>query len=532
MSASSKKKARSEANSAKLTEKQLAEKKEAAKNKAYTVTFAVVLAVLVVIAVCVGTTRIIANSGIRENRTIAVTIGNHEVSNAELNYYYMDAINNFNSNYGSYAVLYGLDVTKPLNEQVTNEETGATWADDFIDSAISSAKTTYALVDAAKAEGFTLPEDQQNQIETLKDTLGLYATMGGYENADAYVRAMYGNGSNLGTYLEYYSRNALANAYYNAHHDSLTYDAAAIKAADDANPAAYSSYAYSQYYLPVSKFLENASEATDEQKAEAAKAAEEAAKTITADSVASVDDFNAAIAGLAVNADTSASSSSFTNQAYNSINSNLVDWLTDTSRKEGDKTVVASVATDGTVNGYYAAYFTSVSDNKVPMVNVRHVLISFQGGTTENGVTTYSDEEKAAAKTSAETLLNQWKAGDATEESFAALAAANSTDTGSASNGGLYENVYPGQMVTNFNNWCFDSSRKPGDTGIVETEYGYHIIYFVSADNQTYRDYLISEELRDADMDAWFTGLQDAKTVTNGDIKYLRKDLVINSNAK
>ena len=34
-------------------------------------------------------------------------------------------------------------------------------------------------------------------------------------------------------------------------------------------------------------------------------------------------------------------------------------------------------------------------------------------------------------------------------------------------------------MVTNFNDWIFDASRKPGDTGIVESDYGYHIIYFV-----------------------------------------------------
>ena len=33
-------------------------------------------------------------------------------------------------------------------------------------------------------------------------------------------------------------------------------------------------------------------------------------------------------------------------------------------------------------------------------------------------------------------------------------------------------------MVQAFNDWLFDPSRKPGDTDIVETEYGYHIMYF------------------------------------------------------
>lgn len=532
MSASSKKKARSEEVSAKLTERQLAEKKEAAKTKVYTIAFAAVMAVLIVIAAWVGTTRVIANSGIRENKTIAVTVGNHQISNAELNYYYMDAINNFNSNYGSYAMIYGLDVTQPLNAQVTDEETGATWADNFIESAISSAKTTYALVDAAEAEGFTLPESEQAQVETMRSTLALYASMAGYQDADTYVRAMYGNGSSLESYAEYYSRNALANAYYNHHQDSLIYDAAAIKAADDAEPAAYTHYSYNQYYLGTNKFLENAAEATDEQRAEAVKAAEEAAKAVTAESVVTVEDFNKAIAALEINAGTEASSSDYNDLPYASINTKVVDWVTDSSRQKGDKAVIANVSDDGTVNGYYAMLFGSSNDNNVPMVNVRHILISFQGGTTEDGVTTFSEEEKFAAKAEAEGLLNQWKAGEATEDSFAALAVEHSTDNGSAANGGLYEDVYPGQMVPTFNDWCFDSSRKAGDTGIVETEYGYHVMYFVGTTGETYREHLIVDTLRSADMEAWYAGLQNAMTVVNGDTKYIRKDLVLNSNAQ
>ena len=36
-------------------------------------------------------------------------------------------------------------------------------------------------------------------------------------------------------------------------------------------------------------------------------------------------------------------------------------------------------------------------------------------------------------------------------------------------------------MVTEFNDWCFDASRKPGDTGLVKTKFGYHIMYFVDS---------------------------------------------------
>ena len=34
-------------------------------------------------------------------------------------------------------------------------------------------------------------------------------------------------------------------------------------------------------------------------------------------------------------------------------------------------------------------------------------------------------------------------------------------------------------VVEAFQDWSLDESRKTGDTGIVETDYGYHIMYFV-----------------------------------------------------
>ena len=74
--------------------------------------------------------------------------------------------------------------------------------------------------------------------------------------------------------------------------------------------------------------------------------------------------------------------------------------------------------------------------------------------------------------------------GDKTEESFAALATEKTEDTGSQSTGGLYERVYKGQMVKAFENWCFDAARKAGDTGIVESDYGYHVMYFISKERR------------------------------------------------
>ena len=195
MSASSKKKLRKEQEAAKLTEKQLTAQQEAKKTRLYTTLFVVVMAVILVIAVIFGGKQILANSGIREKNTTALTVGGHELNSVEMNYFFMDAVNNFYSSYGSYAAMFGLDVTKPLNEQFVDEAAGTTWADDFMTTAKESAASVYAMADAAKAAGFTMPEADQKNLDYQLNTLNTYAVMYGYSDADQYLKAMYGNGA-------------------------------------------------------------------------------------------------------------------------------------------------------------------------------------------------------------------------------------------------------------------------------------------------------------------------------------------------
>ncbi|MBQ6159439.1 MAG: peptidylprolyl isomerase [Oscillospiraceae bacterium] len=141
--------------------------------------------------------------------------------------------------------------------------------------------------------------------------------------------------------------------------------------------------------------------------------------------------------------------------------------------------------TDDDLLGYYNEHpedFEGISMDTAN-INVRHILITPEETELPEDAT---DEEKAAAeaaaretaKAKAEALLESYMI-DPSEENFAALAQENSEDPGSVDNGGLYEDVYPGQMVETFNDWCFDPARQSGDTGIVETDYGFHIMYFV-----------------------------------------------------
>lgn len=534
MSASSKKKLRNEQQTAKMTEKQVAEQKEAKKLTLYTTIFVVVLAVMVVFAIAIGVTRSISNSGVRERNTVALTVGDHEISNAELSYFYMSAINNFNTNYGNYAAMMGLDTSKPLDEQVINNDTGLTWADDFLNTAKDNARSVYAMADAAEAAGFTLSEDELTEIDTSISNMKMYATLYGYSSTKDFLKAQYGSGATEESYKQYVTVNTLANAYYNSYSSSLTYTDADLRAAETENYDKYSSFTYNTYYLAASKFQAEDEDSSDK----AVKAAEEAANSLIGEDVATVADFDAAIAALDINKDTEASSTAYTDQQYASVSTTVRDWITDSARKEGDKTVIANTTTstddDGnetkTTLGYYAVFFTGSNDNTFPLVNVRHILVKFEGGTTDSttGTTTYSDEEKNAAKEKAEEILDEWMSGDATEDSFAALANEKSDD-GDGTTGGLYENVYPGQMVSSFNDWCFDASRQSGNTGIIESEYGYHVMYFVGKSSTTYRDYQIESELRSTDTQEWYDATVEAVPMTDGNTKYIRKNLIISA---
>ena len=135
------------------------------------------------------------------------------------------------------------------------------------------------------------------------------------------------------------------------------------------------------------------------------------------------------------------------------------------------------------IEAYYAANTETlnsqgiVKDDK-KYVDVRHILLC---PVSAEDSETFTEAEWETCRQKAQALLDQWLAGDKTEESFAQLAAQYSEDPGSQSEGGLYTDVSQGDMVETFDAWCFDASRQHGDSGLVKTEYGYHIMYFVDS---------------------------------------------------
>ena len=413
MSASSKKKLRKEQEAAKMTEKQLTAQKEAKKTRLYTTLFLIVMVAILVIAVVIGVKQTITAGGFREKNTTALTVGEHDINSVEMNYFFMDAVNTFYSNYGSYASMFGLDVTKPLNEQFVDEEAGLTWADDFMSSAKDSAASIYALADAAQAAGYSLPESEKEALDSQLDSLDLYATMYGYPNVDQYLKAMYGNGASKKTYTAYCEKQALASSYYNHYADSLTYEDADLRAKEAENANAYSSYSYNYYYLPASSFLEGGTTAedgtttySDQEKADSVAAAEEAAKALVKAEITDAASFDAAIQEILENS--TATSTVSDDVLYSSLNSLYRDWIADDSRESGDLSYFES-ASGETVNGYYVVLFRDSNDNTFALKNVRHILVTpehnHEDGETHEEGETYSDEELAGAKALRKPLL-------------------------------------------------------------------------------------------------------------------------------
>jgi peptidyl-prolyl cis-trans isomerase D len=174
-------------------------------------------------------------------------------------------------------------------------------------------------------------------------------------------------------------------------------------------------------------------------------------------------------------------------------------------------------------------YQDSLDSFRTPeRVRVRHILIKTQGK---------PKEQAPKLKAKAEDLLKQLKGG----ADFAELAKKNSEDTGSAEKGGELGWIVKGQTVPNFEKTAF--SLQPGTlSGIIETEYGYHILQIEekqTAHTQTFEEakpQLLAEAKKQAASDnlskameaahneALRTPAQAAAIATKYGLKYFKLD--------
>ncbi len=559
MSASDKKKLRKELNAAAVTEKQQTEMKAQKKAKTYSIIFVVsMILVVALVLVSVLQTPVTVLMG---NNTVAATVNDHKISAAEFNYFYYDVISNFYgqfSNMGTYQDMYvqlytGLNPTKPLDEQKYGSD-GETWADYFIESALNSAKWTYAIYDKAVEAGHKLTEDEQKSLDNLGKNMEMFAKLYGFSNVDGYLRSQYGASATLDSYLKYYEVSMIASSYATAHHDSLKYDNTAIRDFEKEKMEEFNSYTWAYYYFNASSFLEGGTETKDEngkttvtysdaEKAAAVEKAKKHAEAVIAGKATTFDEFEALVnveLGNTKEDSKKVEVNEFNNVLYSNLSANedMIEWLTDSKRETGEMTVIANTTENEdkteTTNGFYVLYFSGTVDNsKVYVGTVRHLLVKFQGGTKdkETNQMVYTDAEKKAAREKAEKLLAEFKAGEKTDEkAFTEFLTKHTEDVDSnkkPNNDGLYEKITPDSgYVKAFTDWA-TAEHKAGDMEIVETEYGCHIMYYVEADELNYRDTLIHAALVSENYEKWEEEILKAAAVALQKTNMVETDLII-----
>ena len=438
----------------------------------------ILVGILVVLMVALV---IFVNSRLFYNVTTALTVGDTNYSVARMNYEYQKAYMNFNQTYGQYFSSL-IDTSRSLKDQSCPfDANGGTWDDYFKQNAETNLTQLSAVYAKAVAEGYTLTEDEAAEIDTAVENYRAYGKSLGYATLNKFLSAYFGTGNSEKTVRANMAEELIASRYADDIYASFTYT-------DEELDAYYAENADSYDYVNVLYTLISAA-ANDEEgiDADTAKAAaEDKAKVILAGAGSSEEDFRAAVLK---ETETEATETSYTVTSFLSRYEGSV---------ERDDIAEGKVFSHSTDSGVYVVYVLGTESNDYPTVNVRHILVK---AVDADGDGTYSDTEKQTAYDAVKAIENEWLAGGGTEEGFAALANEKSEDAGSNTNGGLYENIYKGQMVTEFNDFCF-GERETGDYAIVYGESsayaGYHLVYF-SGENALYSRIIAENAMRQED---------------------------------
>lgn len=494
-----------------------------------------VIAVIVAVVIALGClTGILSYCGVLQKAVQVGYVGDEKISYAEYLYYYNRALNQINSNaqyYQYYGYDYGYDTSLSPREQTktTKDEDGneVSWLEYIHSQAVDTAQMYLAFYQEAKKAGIELTEADKaainKQIEELREeaskanqdsnSTDTENQKAGY-SLNAYLRRSYGSGVTEGFLKKQLGIEALAKKFYENKTKEFesSYSDEEIKKVFDENPDDYMFVDMRLFQLKNETLTQNDGESdADFEKRQSESNAKIKAnatamyKAVTdeksfieqAKKYNTTDDFNAETDTLL----RSAASSDLTN--YKDIG----DWAYADTTKAGDKKLVE----DSENEVYYIVLMVNPK-HSVDTVTVRHILFPTKDTETQEAL---SDEEIKKAEENAKKTLADWKNSDKTEDTFASYANDLSEDTGSNTNGGLYENVRPGQMVAEFDSWIFDENRKPGDVDLVETEYGYHIIYFVSKDG-AYYDSQIRSTKANEDMNTFSEELLDSDTYIIG----------------
>lgn len=493
--------------------KSYGQKESGSKSKLYW-TIGIIIAVLVAIL-------LIWNSGIFTKNATAATVGDQEYTVAEVAYYYQAVANQTIQNakqYKQFGMDMGYDPDKSPADQFYNEEEKKTYADYFLETALKELQRVSILCSQAEAESYSLSADGQKAVEDNFSALKTYSLQAGATES-SYLKMLYGRYMTKALFEDMITQSVLADEYAKAKADTFTYSDEDLQTYYAENAASLDSYDYRFCYINYETEEKTDAEGnpvdpTDEEiKAAMAEASQKADSMIR--EVQSGTEFNTA----AQNYLDETSADSYSDPEYNhktdtlgsALTSTFKDWMMEDGRYSGEITSIEMPNT-----GYCVVQFLGrdKGENIYQTMNYRNILVLSE--TTENEAGTASlptDEQLTAAKEKADALLQQWKDGEATADSFAALAKENSADEVTKENGGLNEEANRDSLSASLVDWLFAPGRQIGEAAVVDytddagNVVGYELV-FVQDFGEIRWKYQAGSSLRAADYDEWFSGIE------------------------
>jgi len=376
-----------------------------------------------------------------------IRVGGQDITKVEFDYNYNVAANAYINQYGGYMSMFGMDVNSDWSTQMFSEELSL--QDYFEQLAAEAIAQNKALLAKAEAEGFVY--DTSEDFEEFKQMVKDAAAASGISEKEL-IRQTYGDYATLSRISDFVKEELYVSAYYDTVAESLEASDEEAQAYYEGHKDDYDSVDYR--VLTVEAQLPEAP--TEEQTAAAMAAAkeeaEEALKTVAADGELRE------------------------NVTRTSVPSVLREWMFDSTRKEGDTTVME----DTVGNSYYVAAFENRYLDTTAAVNVRAVI---------------TEEDNGQA------ILDEWKGGAATEESFVELCNKYNDSTLAPEEGGLFENINVNAMSPELAQWLGDEARKTGDTAVIspETETFTYVIYYIGEGEPLWmvdiKDVLLSESM-------------------------------------
>lgn len=373
-----------------------------------------------------------------------IKVGGKKVPQVEFAFHYNMAKSSYLQQMGPYLSMMGITDTSTIDYQMYRDT--LTFGDYFAQMAAQNIASNRGMMAKAEEAGFTY--DASEDLAELKASMEEAAKEQGI-TFDAFLQGNYGPLANWKRVAPMLEESLFVSAYYAQVVEELAPTEDDLYAAYEADKNSYDcvDYRMTTINAELPTTAPNGTVETDEEgneieyepteeeiadaMAKAKKEAQKAEKTIAKDG------------------------EEYLAKRYSSTNSKIRDFLFEEGRKAGDTTIVE----DTNMNRYLVVCFEDRYVDETQTYDYRLIF---------------------STATEAQTILDEWKAGEATEESFNELVSTYD-EMGSAAYGGLYSGMTADIFGEEVQKWL-EGDRTAGDTTAITTEGEnplHYVVYYV-----------------------------------------------------